>query len=248
MTMSHSASAPFPLTESAAWQRQLLTTTLLALAVLLAWDASGADLALARAMGSPQGFALRSHWFLISVAHEGGRLLAWIAVLGLALCIRWPVGLLRQVPRSRRVQLVLGALLGLLVMSLLKLTSTTSCPWDLAEFGGTARYVSHWHWGVSDGGAGHCFPAGHASAGFAFLSAYFALHHSHPRAARYALWAALIAGAALGLGQQLRGAHYLSHTLWTAWLCWVAAWAMDRLTTWWLSRRNAVRTLPDAAL
>ena len=37
----------------------------------------------------------------------------------------------------------------------------------------------------------------------------------------------LIAGLALGLSQQMRGAHFMSHTLWTAWFCWVTALAID---------------------
>jgi len=33
----------------------------------------------------------------------------------------------------------------------------------------------------------------------------------------------------LGIGQQLRGAHFMSHTLWTGWLCWMTAWLSDPL-------------------
>jgi membrane-associated PAP2 superfamily phosphatase len=41
------------------------------------------------------------------------------------------------------------------------------------------------------------------------------------------LAAVLAAGLVLGLAQQLRGAHYMSHTFWTAWCCWVVACACD---------------------
>ena len=64
--------------------------------------------------------------------------------------------------------------LSLAVVSTLKYTSSTSCPWDLSEFGGVARHVSHWALGVLDGGGGKCFPAGHASAGIAFFGGFFA--------------------------------------------------------------------------
>ena len=30
----------------------------------------------------------------------------------------------------------------------------------------------------------------------------------------------------LGLAQQMRGAHFMSHTLWTAWLCWTCGMAL----------------------
>ena len=32
---------------------------------------------------------------------------------------------------------------------------------------------------------------------------------------------------AQGMAQQARGAHFLSHTLWTGWLCWSTAWLTD---------------------
>ena len=87
-----------------------------------------------------------------------------------------------------------------------------------------ARYASHWALGVVDGGGGRCFPAGHASAGFAFVGGYFALRHKAPAAARWWLAAAVLAGLVLGGAQQVRGAHFMSHTLWTGWLCWTVGW------------------------
>jgi membrane-associated PAP2 superfamily phosphatase len=35
----------------------------------------------------------------------------------------------------------------------------------------------------------------------------------------------------LGVSQQLRGAHYMSHTLWTAWVCWVVGFAIEVAVT-----------------
>ena len=45
------------------------------------------------------------------------------------------------------------------------------------------------------------------------------------------LWTALAVGIFLGLSQQLRGAHYLSHTLWSAWLCWTVGLAVEYVVT-----------------
>jgi membrane-associated PAP2 superfamily phosphatase len=73
---------------------------------------------------------------------------------------------------------------------------------------------------LDDGGGGHCFPAGHASTGFAFIAVYFGLRQAGVLAARKYLLMAVLAGFVLGLSQQMRGAHFMSHTLWTAWLCW----------------------------
>ena len=230
--------SPFRNPPSETTDSQLLRWTLIALACVVAWDFNGMDLAMARWFGSSHGFALQNNWFMVNIAHEGARKLAWVIVLGLSLMIWWPLGLLRQVPYSRRIQLVVASLASLIVMALMKRFSATSCPWDLSEFGGVAHYVSHWAWGVTDGGGGHCFPAGHASAGFAFVSGYFALRHTAAHAARLWLAAALAAGFSLGLAQQMRGAHFMSHTLWTAWLCWTSCWICDLAVTRYLTRQT----------
>ena len=227
--------------------RSLLSSSTLrwtagSLLFLLAWDASGLDLVLAHWFGTAQGFALRDHWLFTTVLHEGARRLSWLLVVGLSLAVWWPVGVLRQLDRWQRLQLVVSILLGLALVVAIKRISSTSCPWDLAEFGGLARYVSHWRFGLVDGGGAHCFPAGHASAGFAFVGGYFVLRDRAPRAARIWLAAALAAGLVLGVSQQMRGAHFMSHTLWTAWLCWTVAWACHSLVTIWRLRSGEKRS------
>lgn len=201
--------------------------TLASLALLLAWDAAGLDLPLARLAAGPHGFPLRDHWAVTTLLHQGARNLGWLFGAWLLVGVWWPTGVLRRLSRALRVQWLVTALLSLLLIDVLKYASLTSCPWDLADFGGAAAYVSHWAWGHGDGGPGRCFPAGHASAGFAFIGGYFALRRAAPRAAVLALLAALAAGLALGVAQQLRGAHFMSHTLWTAWLCWMVGIAID---------------------
>jgi membrane-associated PAP2 superfamily phosphatase len=201
------------------------------LALLLLWDASGLDLPLAHWFGSANGFALRDAWLFDQALHGGMRALSWLLLALLALAVWRPFGALRRIDRPARLQLVVTTLLALLAVSLLKSTSHTSCPWDLSMFGGTAPYVQHWTFGVTDGGGGRCFPAGHASAGFAFVGGWFVLRTAAPRAARWWLAAALGAGLFLGLSQQMRGAHFMSHTLWTAWICWAIAWLIDLFST-----------------
>lgn len=219
MKMVESA-PPGRFTSRAAW-------TLGSLALLLAWDASGLDLELAQWFAGGQGFPLRDHWMLTTVLHQWPRALAWLFGLWLIAGLWWPTGVLRQLSRPARLQWVVSALLALVLINVLKQSSQTSCPWDLAGFGGASTYLSHWAWGRPDGGPGHCFPAGHASAGFAFVAGYFVLSPVSGRRAMQWLLGALAAGLALGLAQQLRGAHFMSHTLWTGWLCWTCAWAVD---------------------
>jgi membrane-associated PAP2 superfamily phosphatase len=178
-------------------------------------------------MGGGGGFSLREHWALEVVLHRGARQAGWLMALWLFAGLGWPIGWLRALPRAARLQWRVRTMLSLALIGALKYSSQTSCPWDLSQFGGSASYLSHWAWGRSDGGPGRCFPAGHASAAFAFLGGYFALRQVSQCRAMLGLAAVLAGGLVLGLAQQLRGAHYMSHTLWTAWCCWVVACACD---------------------
>lgn len=216
----------------------LLGLALSALLVLL-WDGTRLDLALAHWFGSAQGFPLRSDWLFSRLLHDDLRIGAWLLATALIVGVWLPWGPLRRIDLGRRSAMAVALLLSLGIVVGIKGLSRTSCPWDLAEFGGVARYVSHWQWGLSDGGSGHCFPGGHASAGFAFISVYFALRDAAPRLARLCLAAALASGLALGWVQQARGAHFMSHTFWTAWLCFTTAWAVDAVRQRLCDRRDS---------
>jgi len=206
--------------------RRLVLTLVLLLALLL-WDASGLDVPAARLLGTAEGFAWGRHPALVLGLHKTPRAVGWAVLLALAWGVWRPWGFLRALALAERWQLLLSVVLALLVVVALKRLSATSCPWDLAEFGGVARYVSHWRWGALDGGPGHCFPAGHACAGFAFVAGWFVLRRALPHLALRWLAAALAAGLVLGLAQQVRGAHYMSHTLWTGWICWAVGLVVE---------------------
>lgn len=222
--------------------RRLCALTLLLFLWLALWDASGLDLPLARVFGGAQGFAWRgSHAFTV-LTHELPRHASGVLLAALAVGVFRPWGFLRGMTRGQRGQLVLSIVGAMLAVSALKRFSATSCPWSLAEFGGAARYVSHWAWGVRDLGSGHCFPAGHASAGFGFVAGWFVLRRAVPRVAGRWLAASLLVGLALGWAQQLRGAHYMSHTLWTAWICWSVGLAWDWAARLCAHRRVAADT------
>jgi membrane-associated PAP2 superfamily phosphatase len=47
------------------------------------------------------------------------------------------------------------------------------------------------------------------------------------RSARTWLAAGAASGLLLGLAQQWRGAHFMSHTWWSAMVCWCVAWGID---------------------
>jgi len=208
-----------PSFDAAAELRRDLLLLACAFAVLLAWDASGLDLPVSRLFGDASGFRWRDQWLVSDVLHSGARYAAWALAIVLAIGIWRPLPFARGLTRGERVAWVVATIGCALLIPLLKLASLTSCPWSLAEFGGTARHVSHWAFGVADGGPGRCFPAGHATAAFCFLPGWFILRRSAPLAARRWLVATLLAGAVLTMVQVMRGAHYVSHSLWTGWCC-----------------------------
>ena len=173
-----------------------LLVTSLALACLLAWDASGWDLALTHWYGTAAGFGWRDAWLTRSLLHDGGRLFAWGALGLLVVDACHP--LLPGPKRIERWHWIGVMLAGVLLVPSIKRVTTTSCPWDLAEFGGVASYVSHWQIGVSDGGPGHCFPSGHAVAAFSFFGIYFLWREHRPRLAGCFLAIVLLAGSVFG--------------------------------------------------
>ena len=204
-----------------AWNLRRLggLTAILFLSIAL-WDAVGLDLPFARMFGSSMGFPLRSNHAFVLAFHEIPRTLSSILVLGLLLGIFIPFSFLKRLIKSERSQLAFSVLGAMLLVTLFKSMNTTSCPCDLSEFGGRANYVSHWVFGVRDLGPGHCFPAGHASSAFGFLAGWFVIRRAAPQVSGRWWVLSLLLGLVLGFSQQMRGAHYLSHTLWTAWICW----------------------------
>lgn len=219
---------PLPAPPSCNNDRRTAAVTTGVLVLILGWELAGLDLPLAHLSGSVAGFALREDWLLTTVLHEGGRRLAWLLALALCLGVWWPKGWLLHLNLGQRLQLAAGTLATVMGVALIKSRSGTSCPWDLSDFGGLARYVPHWAgFTTHDGGVGRCFPAGHASAAFAFINGWFVFRETTPRVARMWLGLVLVAGFGLGAAQQIRGAHFMSHTLWSGMLCWLLAWAID---------------------
>jgi membrane-associated PAP2 superfamily phosphatase len=117
------------------------------------------------------------------------------------------------------------------VVALAKTVTAIDCPWDLLRYGGT-----HVYRGLFDAhpvaAGGSCFPAGHASAGYAWIALYFFFAAVRPRWRGWGLGIGLAAGAVFGAAQQLRGAHFLSHDLTSLAICWTVAvslqWALLR--------------------
>ena len=69
-----------------------------------------------------------------------------------------------------------------------------------------------------------CFPAGHAAGGYCLFALYFfARQYRLPMPSAWLL-PGLVVSVAYGLAQELRGAHFLSHDVASAELCWLVSY------------------------
>ena len=184
-------------------------------------------------------FPLRGQAFWAVIMHTGLKYLSvavWFALL------LWWIGLRRQTTRQplrRAIGFTLiVSLLASLTVSSLRALSAHSCPWELSLFGGTADYFRFFDAVPLNPGSGRCAPSGHAASGFVWLTGYIALRDVDRQAARYALAFSLLLGILTGLTQLARGAHFLSHVLLTAWICFTVAWLCDIAYGQWSARRR----------
>jgi len=103
----------------------------------------------------------------------------------------------------------------------LKNVTNTPCPKNINHYGGSYpdlkvfdSYPSDFKQECSI----RCWPAGHASGGFALLSLFFLFKQSSNR--KKAILFALVIGWSMGIYKMLIGDHFLSHTLITMLLAW----------------------------
>jgi membrane-associated PAP2 superfamily phosphatase len=173
-------------------------------------------------------FMWRNDWFADVFMHRW--LKVPLSVFGLALVLAALIDAVWRLPRldaAGRWALRASAALALLVplsISLAKRLSQSHCPWSLDRYGGHALYVrllDALPAGIEPGG---CFPAGHASSALWLVGLCLWWLPRRPRVAAAVFAAGLAAGLALGWVQQLRGAHFLSHTLASMWIAAALVW------------------------
>lgn len=205
--------------------RWVAVPAVLAIALVMLTATTDFDRALTRlAFDAPSaGFPLRTNFWLDVVMHHWARYavasLGCIVAAGLVLSFVLP-----SLRPQRRLLLFLMLALALapLSVTIVKATSVRHCPWDVDEFGGFVPYTRLFEPPTPGVDPGRCFPAGHASTGFALLAFYFAAYAKRMRStARVLLAIGITTGLALGFGRLLQGAHFLSHVLWSGLLCWL---------------------------
>jgi len=178
-------------------------------------------------------FPLKNDGFLENVMHKGLRNL--MIVVSLMMLGFWIFGLKiwgvvfksqngshwSKVYHHQFLWIFVAMVISTSTISILKRLSMHSCPWDLLAYGGNQPWIPLFGNLPAAAEMGHCFPGGHASGGFALIAIYFGFRDSLPKLANIGLLLGLLFGFAMGWGQMMRGAHFMSHNLWTAWIVWV---------------------------
>jgi membrane-associated PAP2 superfamily phosphatase len=176
------------------------------------------------------GWTLKDAWLLQKILHQGGRVFVALMIALMSVLALVSFGFL-----GRKHRFTLSAsyafcatVLSILVVSTFKQITTLPCPWDVIAFGGgrvNTQIGSLFSWELP---VGHCFPSGHASGGFALFSLFFAVQIFRQgglltsRSAKNYWWlVGLLVGGVFGITQQLRGAHFLSHDVASAAICWL---------------------------
>jgi len=182
------------------------------------------DLVLADAVFDAQRrvFPWRDAWLTVTFNHvmlkQFLTVLA-VGVVGYALVDAWRPRAALGAPGRLQLRVVaLSAVLVPVVTSTLKHLSASHCPWDLLRYGGEQPYVRLFGAFPADTLPGQCLPAGHASSALWLVALAVCWLPARPSRARAAALLAIGAGATVGYLQQLRGAHFMTHTLWSIWI------------------------------
>lgn len=128
---------------------------------------------------------------------------------------------IRRHKRGIRI-VILSLILVPLSVACLKTLTNVACPKDLTEFGGNIVYIKtleHYPASQRPATGQRCFPAAHASGGFALMSLFFLFESVRGR--RRALYCSLGIGWAMGGYKMLIGDHFLSHTIVSMLLAWL---------------------------
>jgi membrane-associated PAP2 superfamily phosphatase len=212
------------------WRRHALwpAAAFVALAALL--ESTALDLAIAerlffdRAAG---GWRWGASWWANALIHEAGRDAVALVFLAAAGC--WAASFAARRARPLRrpaAYLALVIALGPGLVAALKETTDIGCPRSLERFGGGRPYVRLFAPRPAGLERGVCFPGGHSSGGFALFGLYFALRERGRTPGSIGLAIGAATGLVFAFGQWARGAHFVSHDLWSAFLCWSVALAL----------------------
>ena len=129
---------------------------------------------------------------------------------------------------------ILSAIFVPVAVGALKKTTNIPCPKDEIHYGGTYPRTAVWRsYPPKYATKKHiaCWPAGHASGGFALMSLFFLFKR---RRNKYiALFGALLIGWSMGSYKMIIGDHFFSHT----WITMIMAWLIILLVSYGVNKK-----------
>lgn len=205
------------------WVWQLVFLFVCALFLMVIYPKTGLDERLIRPYfnSENQHFNLKHDWFLEKVLHTGLKYaLILVAISTLLASIIGNIFKPLKPYRQRLLWVFVIMLVSTSLVSLLKHYSIHGCPSDLIQYGGNLAYLQLFDTLPEGAEMGNCFPGGHASGGFALMAFYFGFRDVNPKFAQMVLMFSVMLGFVMGWAQMMRGEHFLSHNLWSAWVVW----------------------------
>ncbi len=203
-----------------------LLPTLAFLAAVAVLELAGGDLVIADWLYRLQSgsWQLQDAWITNNLIHDQGRNLVGIVLLSVVLAIALSFVMTRlRAYRGDLIYVLVTALIAVAIVNIVKETTHVDCPWDLTRYGGDKLYASLFEGVPVNQEPGRCFPAGHASGAYCWLGLFFFARRRFPARQWQVLLGVMATGLVFGVAQQLRGAHFVSHDVWTIFICWMIA-------------------------
>lgn len=149
-------------------------------------------------------------------------LLLFFGLLILVSLIFFRKNILVQEYKKGLIIVLLSAILVPSIIGFLKDITNTPCPCNIVYFNGTypdKKVFDSYPKDFIQKSKVKCWPAGHASGGFALMALFFLF--KTPKNQKKALFVALIIGWSMGTYKMLLGDHFFSHTIITMLMAWL---------------------------
>lgn len=225
--------------------KNIVVTALILIGAILFFGLSGADIWVQSHFYNPQ-----THQWIVDtnngvlkfIFYDGiKRLLIIIAILFLCVLIigwkkRW-----MQPYRRGFIIVILSSIIVPVAVGSLKAVTNMPCPKNVETFGGAYPHTCVWEKYAAKEchlEKQKCWPAGHASGGFALLSLIFLFHSRRNKIVSGVV--AMVIGWSMGSYKMLIGDHFLSHTVITMILAWLLILLIVRGLDWFIQRKIKV--------
>lgn len=221
------------------FKKQVLISVLLLVTILLLETHTNMDLWVQNWLYSPE-----SGWIISREAHQQWSFIFYkglknlVIAAGVMALLVFAAGFkLPLLAKYRRPALLLflSIVFVPVIVAGSKQITNVYCPDQLEIFGGKypwVRVLENYPDGFEQVKRGKCFPAGHATVGFALMMLYFCFEKRRQKVV--ALTTAIALGWITGGYQMLRGEHFLSHTLFTMVASWLVIILIVQLVNRWL--------------